>query len=109
MSNTDRLQEVWDAKDLDGVKRIFTEDAVIKILHEDRILKGQELQDRLAAMVLDEDTLSSDFEIIYENEECSVTYERITGQFFGGHVSTVQLWRDGQIYHMQISVIQDNQ
>ena len=46
--------------------------------------------------------------IIYENDECAVTYEKIAGQFFGGQVSNVQLWRGGQIYHMEVSTIKDN-
>jgi hypothetical protein len=36
-----------------------------------------------------------------------VTYERIGGQFFGGQVSIVQLWRDGQVYHMEVSNLTD--
>ena len=45
--------------------------------------------------------------IVYENDECAVTYEKIAGRFFGGQVSIVQLWRDGQIYHMEVSTIKD--
>ena len=108
MTNMEKLQAVWVAKDLDGVKNMFTEDAVMVLLHESRTLKGEELDKELTAMVLDEDTISSEFRIIYENDECAVTYEKIAGQFFGGQVSIVQLWRGGQIYHMEVSTIKDN-
>ena len=56
--------------------------------------------------VLDEDIVSSDFRIIYENDACAVTYERMAGAL-SGHVSIVQLWRDNKIYHMEVSVIED--
>lgn len=108
MTNMEKLQVAWDAKDLDGVKAMFTEDAVMIMLHENRTLRGVEVEEELTAMVLDEDTVSSEFRIIYENDECAVTRERIAGQFFGGQVSIVQLWRDGQIYHMETSLIKDN-
>ena len=107
MTNMEKLQTVWDAKDLDGVKSMFTEDAVMLLLHEGRTLRGEELDKEITAMVLDEDTISSEFRIIYENDECAVTYEKIAGEFFGGQVSIVQLWRDGQIYHMEVSTIKD--
>jgi len=107
MTNMEKLQAVWDAKDLDGVKSMFTEDAVMLLLHESRTLRGEELDKELTAMILDEDTISSEFRIVYENDECAVTYEKIAGRFFGGQVSIVQLWRDGQIYHMEVSTIKD--
>ena len=103
MTNTERLQQVWDAKDLVGVFAMFTDDAVMKIHHETKTLSGDSLRKELTSMVEDEDTVSTEFRIIYENDKCSVTYERIGGQFFGGQVSIVQLWRDGQVYHMEVS------
>ena len=108
MTNMEKLQAVWDAKDLDGVKNMFTEDAVMLIHHENRFLKEKELDSELTAMVLDEDTVSSDFRVIYENDECAVTYEKIAGPFFGGQVSIVQLWRGDKIYRMEVSTIKDN-
>ena len=108
MTNMEKLQTAWDAKDLDGVKAMFTEDAIMVLLHENRTLRGAEVEEELTAMVLDEETVSSEFRIIYENDECAVTRERIAGLFFGGQVSIVQLWRDGQIYHMETSLIKDN-
>jgi len=98
----------WEAKDLDGVLSMFTEDAVITLLHENRTLEGEDREKELTEMVLDEDTVSSDFRIVYENDECAVTHERIAGEFFGGQVSIVQLWRGGQIYHMEVGLIKDN-
>ena len=41
MTNMEKLQAVWDAKDLDGVKSMFTEDAVMLLLHESRTLRGE--------------------------------------------------------------------
>ena len=38
----EKLQAVWEAKDLDGVLGMFTEDAVIRLLHENRILEGED-------------------------------------------------------------------
>ena len=107
MTNMEKLQAAWDAKDLSGVKNMFTDDAVMLLLHEHKTLTGEALDNELSAMVLDEETVSSDFRIVYENDECAVTYEKIAGPFFGGQVSIVQLWRDGQIYHMEVSTIKD--
>ena len=104
----EKLQTAWDAKDLNGVRNMFTGDAVMLLLHENRVLRGQELHTELTSMVLDEETISSDFRIVYENDECAVTYEKIAGPFFGGQVSIVQLWREGKIYHMEVSTIKDN-
>ena len=107
MTNTERLQQVWDAKDLNGVFAMFTDDAVMTIHHENKALSGDSLREELTSMVEDEETVSTEFRIIYENDECSVTHERIGGQFFGGKVSIVQLWRDGQVYHMEVSNVID--
>ena len=107
MTNTERLQQVWDAKDLTGVFAMFTDDAVMKIHHENKSLSGDSLRAELTSIIKDEETVSTEFRIIYENKECSVTYERIGGQFFGGQVSIVQLWRDGQVYHMEVSNVID--
>ena len=108
MANMEKLQAVWEAKDLDGVKSMFTEDALIRLLHENRILEGEDFEKQLTEMVLDEETVSSDFRIVYENDECAVTHERISGEHFGGQVSIIQLWRGGQIYHMEVGLINDN-
>jgi hypothetical protein len=80
MAKMEQLQEVWEAKDLDGVLSFFTDD--------------------------DEGTVSSDFRIIYENDDCAVTYERMTGEF-NGQCSIVQLWRGSKIYYHEISLIED--
>ena len=108
MTNMEKLQAVWEAKDLDGFLSMFTEDAVIRVLHENSTLEGEEREKRLTEMLLDEDTVSSEFRIVYENAECAVTHERISGEHFGGQVSIVQLWRGGQIYHMEVGLINDN-
>ena len=108
MTNMEKLQAVWEAKDLDGVLSMFTEDAVIRLLHENRTLEGEDREKELTEMVLDEDTVSSDFRIVYENDECAVTHERISGEFFGGQVCIVQLWRSGQVYHMEVGLVNDD-
>ena len=69
MTKMEQLQEVWEAKDLDGVLSFFTDDYEMRILHENRTMKGQEARDLLTEMVLDEGTVSSDFRIIYENND----------------------------------------
>ena len=57
----EKLQAVWEAKDLDGFLSMFTEDAVIRVLHENKTLEGEEREKRLTEMLLDEDTVSSEF------------------------------------------------
>jgi len=104
----EKLQAVWEAKDLDGFLSMFTEDAVVRVLHENKTLEGEEREKRLTEMLLDEDTVSSDFRIVYENDECAVTHEKISGEHFGAQVCIVQLWRGGQIYHMEVGLINDN-
>jgi hypothetical protein len=104
----EKLQAVWEAKDLDGFLSMFTEDAVIRVLHENKTLEGEEREKRLTEMLLDEDTVSSDFRIVYENDECAVTHERISGEHFGAQVCIVQLWRGGQVYHMEVGLRNDN-
>ena len=74
---------------------MFTDDAVMKIHHENKSLSGASLREELTSMVEDEETISTEFRIIYENDECSVTYERIGGQFFGGQVSIVNCGATG--------------
>ena len=96
MAKMEQLQEVWEAKDLDGVMSFFTDDYEIRILHTSQTMKGQEARDYLKEMVLDEDTVSSDFRIIYQNDDCAVTYERMTGEF-NGQCSIGQLWRGSTI------------
>ena len=108
MTNMEKLQAVWEAKDLDGFLSMFTEDAVIRVLHENKTLEGEEREKRLTEMLLDEDTVSSDFRIVYENDECAVTHERISGEHFGAQVCIVQLWRGGQVYHMEVGLINDD-
>ena len=108
MTNMENFKHSGNAKNLDGFLSMFTDDAVIRLLHENRILEGEDREKELTEMVLDEDTVSSDFRIVYENDECAVTHERISGEHFGGQVSIVQLWRGGQIYHMEVGLITDN-
>ena len=104
----EKLQAVWEAKDLDGFLSMFTEDAVVRVLHENKTLEGEEREKRLTEMLLDEDTVSSEFRIVYENDECAVTHEKISGEHFGAQVCIVQLWRGGQVYHMEVGLINDN-
>ena len=106
MAKMEQLQEVWEAKDLDGVLSFFTDDYEMRILHANQTMKGQEARDYLKEMVLDEGTVSSDFRIIYENDDCAVTYERMIGEL-SGQVSIVQLWRESKICYMEVSVIED--
>ncbi|MGYP001315843822 len=44
MTNTKRLQYVWDSKDLSGVFAIFTDDAAMKMHHENKTLSGDSLR-----------------------------------------------------------------
>ncbi len=106
MTKMEQLQQVWEAKDLDGVLSMFTDDYEMRTLHTNQTLKGQEALDHLKEMVLDEGTVSSDFRVIYENDDCAVTYERMTGEL-NGQVSIVQLWRGNKIYYHEISLIED--
>ena len=108
MTNMEKLQAVWEAKDLDGFLSMFTEDAVVRVLHENKTLEGEEREKRLTEMLLDEDTVSSDFRIVYENDECAVTHERISGEHFGAQVCIVQLWRGGQVHHMEVGLVNDD-
>ena len=56
MTNTERLQHVWDAKDLAGVFAMFTDDVVMKIHHENKSLSGLRCARRsFTSMVEDED------------------------------------------------------
>ena len=106
MAKMEQLQEVWEAKDLDGVLSMVTDDYEMRILHTNQTMKGQESRDYMKGMVLDEGTVSSDFRIIYENDDCAVTYERMIGEL-SGQVSIVQLWRESKICYMEVSVIED--
>ena len=56
---------------------MFTDDFEMKMLHSNQTLNGSAAHDYLAEMVLDEGTVSSDFRIIYENDDCAVTYETV--------------------------------
>ena len=106
MAKMEQLQKVWDAKDLNGVLEMVTDDYEMRTLYTNQTLKGQEARDYLKEMVLDEGTVSSDFRIIYENDDCAVTYERMTGEL-NGQVSIVQLWRGSKVYYHEISLIED--
>ena len=106
MTNMEKLQEAWEAKNLDGVLGMLTDDFEMRMLHTNQTVKGQAAHDYMEEMVLDEGTVSSDFRIIYENDACAVTYERMAGAL-SGHVSIVQLRRDNKIYYMEVSVIED--
>tara|TARA_A100001015_G_C14935554_1_gene690284 strand:- start:527 stop:862 length:336 start_codon:yes stop_codon:yes gene_type:complete len=108
MTNIEKLQLVWEAKDILAVKNMFTEDTVMMVHHENKVLNGKEVFETLDKMVNDGKTKSSDFRIIFENDECTVTFERISSQFFGGKVTIIHLWRGDQIHHMEISLIKDN-
>ena len=100
----EKLQAVWEAKDLDGFLSMFTEDAVVRVLHENKTLEGEEREKRLTEMLLDEDTVSSEFRIVYENAECAVTHERISGEHFGAQVCIVQLWRGGPVSYTHLTL-----
>ena len=86
---------------------MVTDDYEMRTLYTNQTLKGQEARDYLKEMVLDEGTVSSDFRIIYENDDCAVTYERMTGEL-NGQVSIVQLWRGSKVYYHEISLIEDS-
>ena len=73
----------------------------------DQTLKGPEAHAHMKELVLDESVVSSDFRIIYENNECAVTYERMSGEN-SGQVSIVQLFRENKIYYMEVSLILDS-
>ena len=47
MAKMEQLQEVWEAKDLDGVMSFFTDDYEIRILDTSQTMKGQEARDYL--------------------------------------------------------------
>ena len=64
MTNMEKLQEVWEAKDLDGVLGMFTDDFEMKMLHLNQTLNGPAAHDYLKEMVLDEDIVSPDFRIM---------------------------------------------
>ena len=100
------MKEGGEAKELDGVLSMVTYDYEMRILHTNQTMKGQEECDYLKEMVLDEGTVSSDFRIIYENDDCAVTYERMTGEL-NGQVTIVQLWRGSKVYYHEISLIED--
>ena len=46
--------------------------------------------------------------IIHENNECAVSYERMSGEN-SGQVSIVQPFRDNKIYYMEVSLITDSE
>jgi len=45
MAKMEQLQEVWEAKDLDGVLSFFTDDYEMRILHTNQTMKGHEPND----------------------------------------------------------------
>ena len=106
MTMMEQLQDAWEAKDLDRVLDMLSEDLEIRILHVNQTIKGAGAHEMVKQMVLDEETTSTDFRIIYENDECSVTWERIKGEI-NGQVSIVQLFRDNKIYYQEVSLIED--
>ena len=53
MAKMEQLQEVWEAKDLDGVMSFFTDDYEMRILHANPTMKGQEEPDFVKEMVID--------------------------------------------------------
>ena len=108
MTNIEKLQQVWVEKDLDGVLGMLTDDFEMRMLHMDQTLKGPEAHVFMKELVLDDSVVSSDFRIIYENNECAVTYERMSGEN-SGQVSIVQLFRDNKIYYMEVSLITDSE
>ena len=108
MTNIEKLQKVWDAKDLEGVLGMLTDDVEMRMLHMDQTLKGPEAHAFMKELVLDDSVVSSDFRIIYENNECAVTYERMSGEN-SGQVSIAQLFRDKKICYMDVSLISDSE
>ena len=107
MTNIEKFQKVWDAKDLEGVLGMLTDDVEMRMLHMDQTLKGSEAHAFIKELLLDDSVVSSDFRIIYEYDECAVTYERMSGEN-SGQVSIVQLFRDKKIYYMEVSLITDS-
>ena len=107
MTNIEKFQKVWDAKDLEGVLGMLTDDVEMRMLHMDQTLKGPEAHAFIKELLLDDSVVSSDFRIIYENNECAVTYKRISGEN-SGQVSIVQPFRDNNIYNMEVNLITDS-
>ena len=70
-------------------------------------LKGPEAHAFMKELVLEDSVVSSDFRIIHENNECAVTYERMSGEN-SGQVSIVQPFRDNKIYNMEVNLITDS-
>ena len=106
MTMMEQLQDAWEVKDLDRVLDMLSEDLEIQILHVNQTIKGAGVHEMVKQMVLDEETTSTDFRIIYENDECAVTWERIKGEM-NGQVSIVQLFQDKKIYYQEVSLIED--
>ena len=106
MTMMEQLQDAWEAKDLDRVLDMLSEDLEVRILHVNQTIKGAGAHEMVQQMVLDEETTSTDFRIIYENGECAVTWERIKGEM-NGQVSIVQLFRNKKIYYQEVSLIED--
>ena len=79
----------------------------MRMLHMDQTLKGPEAHAFMKELVLDDSVVSSDFRIIYENNKCAVTYERMSGEN-SGQVSIVQLFRDNKFYNMEVNLIIDS-
>ena len=63
--------------------------------------------DKVIVSTLDEECTYGPYEIIYENDECAVTYERISGKYFGGQVLIAQLQRENKIYSLEVSLVKD--
>ena len=103
MTNMEKLQAAWDAKDLsDSCLKTCLRTACFETndcyFTRHKTLTGEHLDNELTAMVLDEETVSSDFRIVYENDELCGDLRKNYRSGFWRTVSIVQLWRDGQIY-----------
>ena len=106
MTNIEKLQQVWVEK-FRWCPRNADDDFEMRMLNMDQTLKCPEANAHMKELLLDESVVSSDFRIIYENNECAVTYERMSGEN-SGQVSIVQLFRENKIYYMEVSLILDS-
>ena len=54
MTNIEKFQKVWDAKDLEGVLGMLTDDVEMRMLHMDQTLKGPEAHAFIKELLLDD-------------------------------------------------------